>query len=397
MSTDPTYYLVAESFSSFLRSCLVRVLLLAGKRFMDNEELRCSFIVHNGSSAVSSFDAAALYKHFGVCDQLAWPPAAEAMRKTLHKWMPQSMISIAGTPILPGRSVPNSPALTQSPDHPASPRRLAPSAPSAPCAAPLADITDNSSTDVAEDSSETSSSEATSSEATSSRAASFKWRDRSQPTTATTQPAAAQPAAAQPAAAQPAALPPFILGALAAGAGGGAVKGSPSQHSSRAAPALPHPSPLLGSLSSRCSKPLASPTQAAGPAGPLRILVVAACPVSASTLVHYCELFALWADYEADAEGAKRRLCARTAPYDLVVVEPELPGMSGYDLCGWWKARASAATKAGTAASTPCTEFVCIDEAPSLEQCKAHGVAYCFAKPFSIRCFATVLCKWLTR
>jgi len=154
---------------------------------------------------------------------------------------------------------------------------------------------------------------------------------------------------------------------------------------------------------------------------PLRILVVSSCHVSAATLVLYCETFALWADHADSAAAAMKRLEARGQPYDLVVVEPALSGpMSGYALCAWWRERAvshevaptplqqavvqadDAAVAARPATVTTVTstapittEFVCLAEEPDREACADCGIQYCFAKPLSVRCFASVLRKWL--
>ena len=47
---------------------------------------------------------------------------------------------------------------------------------------------------------------------------------------------------------------------------------------------------------------------------PLRVLVVSSCQVSAATLIHYCEVFTLWADYAADATESYRRAATCLAP-----------------------------------------------------------------------------------
>ena len=148
------------------------------------------------------------------------------------------------------------------------------------------------------------------------------------------------------------------------------------------------------------------------------------------------------------------------AAYDLVVIEPDLgpftepelqhdagapaesPQMNGYALCEWWveqcssdatRARQRSATipKQSLEASQPkdptsdptndpttdptsgspssrafetaardvirATEFVAISELPDAVACAKAGITYCFAKPFSIRCFATLMSKWLTQ
>ena len=137
----------------------------------------------------------------------------------------------------------------------------------------------------------------------------------------------------------------------------------------------------------------------------LRILIVSASPVSAATLVHYCEVFALWADYAADAAEAMRLFNAKSQPYDLVVVEPDLPGAtSGYALSSWWHQESDQAVKrqqqgAATSVERPPvpTEFVCLSEEPDVEACSTFHMKYCFAKPFSVHCFAALLSKWLER
>lgn len=265
-------------------------------------------------------------------DQIRWPPTPESLRCLLHKWMPRDGIFIAHTPLMEaGRSAAASPAQSRS----------------------LPQMSPFSMNDVA-----------------------------------STLP-----------------RPSALL--------------SPS---TPASPALRRQRLLSPMLS-----PMLSP--AFNPSDELkcsaRLLVVARCPLSALTLMHYCQVFGLWADYEADATGAMGRLSSSRYSYDLVVVEPDLEGdMSGYALCAWWRERQAAQAEALARAMQPAarpdglrdglmqsspsparlitdekrgatTEFVQIAETPDPAACAAFGFAYCFAKPFSVRCFATVLQQWL--
>ena len=80
--------------------------------------------------------------------------------------------------------------------------------------------------------------------------------------------------------------------------------------------------------------------------------------MSASALQHYCSMLSLEVvcDFAPDGETAVERLKAtmreadnsrldslahdgqRHRSYDLVVVDPDLPRMSGYALCSWYTA-----------------------------------------------------------
>mmetsp|Transcript_26143 Transcript_26143/g.69777 ORF Transcript_26143/g.69777 Transcript_26143/m.69777 type:complete len:543 (+) Transcript_26143:57-1685(+) len=211
--------------------------------------------------------------------------------------------------------------------------------------------------------------------------------------------------------------------------------------------ALPPPSPLhlgqLGASAGRIPPGAPSPHLSAT----VRLLLVAACPRSASTLQHYCDTLDIWLDVVPTGEAAVARLqhdlhkgraggardvAAREATqgvpaehgqvadidvlqgeggapnqlpgaagapgavldrrYDLIVVEPDLEGMSGYALCSWYKEAARGATHC---ASHAAVKFVALSEEPDIEAAAAFGVDYSVAKPLSAACFARLLLLWL--
>jgi len=148
----------------------------------------------------------------------------------------------------------------------------------------------------------------------------------------------------------------------------------------------------------------------------IRVLLVTSCLRSSATLQYYCDSLDIWLDVELTGENAMKRLsrspgksdemceemevipCSRSGvsvgerverTYDLVVVEPDLPGMSGYALCSWYKDCASCSNK------VPATKFVALAEEPDTEACGAFGLDYCVAKPLTAICFARLLMMWL--
>lgn len=248
----------------------------------------------------------------------------------------------------------------------------------------------------------------------------------------------------------------FIAGTPLMGGRGGSLTAtgtSPYQTASSMSSSSSLSSPARMSPAQRKQARLFSPMPATmqSPKGlgcPLRVLLVAACPLSALTLMQYCEIFAIWVEHDTDAESAMRRLCAMqyssARPYDLVIVEPDLPGeMSAFALCAWWKEQVAAQAalladkKIQCEASAPSnptggrqrrpsnegrlitdqpgyrqcrpsnegrlitdqpaveTDFVMLAHVPDAEACAAFGMKACLAKPLSVRCFATMLHQWL--
>lgn len=163
----------------------------------------------------------------------------------------------------------------------------------------------------------------------------------------------------------------------------------------------------------------------------VRLLLVTSCLRSAATLQFYCDSLDIWLDVELSGERAMKRLsndlmqrnrdptngldltgqsnrdemeveadevpedmkhgqgCDRR--YDLIVVEPDLPGMSGYALCSWYR---SAAQESASACHTA-IKCVALADEPDTEACAAFGLDYCVMKPLSGLCFARLLSMWL--
>ena len=299
---------------------------------LDGRGAATVYIVHDHTSS-AVFDATQLYQIFGVQDQLVWPPTLTSMRHTLHKWMPRSGIAFPGSPLLGKRLSSESPPPALSPEI------------TAPTAALLSPF----------------------------RSSPLVSAHSSPPQPMLTSPTLYSPAARQPTVEMARDLT------------------SVTQADTPLAPRLRH-HPHGGG----CAAALGCP---------LRVLVVSSCQVSAATLIHYCEVFTLWADYAADATEAMERLSALSQPYDLVVVDPDLAGdTSGYALCSWWQQqraaveharRAHARSSGGIPPLPATTEFVCLAETPEPDMCATFGIKHCLAKPFSVRCFAAVLSKWL--
>jgi len=74
--------------------------------------------------------------------------------------------------------------------------------------------------------------------------------------------------------------------------------------------------------------------------------------------------------------------------YDLVVAEPDLPGMSGYALCSWYKQACR---------DQPCApvDFVLLSSSIDAEACAAFEVDLPLSKPLSAGCFAHAIRLWL--
>ena len=90
------------------------------------------------------------------------------------------------------------------------------------------------------------------------------------------------------------------------------------------------------------------------------------------------------------AGGAPGQVLERR--YDLVVAEPDLPGLSGYALCSWYK---EAARQASHCASHAEVKFVALSSEPDTDACAAFGIDYCISKPLTASCFARLLMLWL--
>jgi len=180
----------------------------------------------------------------------------------------------------------------------------------------------------------------------------------------------------------------------------------PRHRSPRASPSgspavsfdLPH---CISSMCLLRTSPRISPA-ARSPLGcSLRILLVESCGASAATLQHYCSTLSCDIRFDClpTGEDAVKRLSGG-ARYDLVVAVDDIPGMSPFALCAWYKERhrrgqTVAQHQHRLPLASPPTEFVCLAAEPNPEACAAFGVDHSFAKPLTFRCFGRLILGWL--
>ena len=94
-------------------------------------------------------------------------------------------------------------------------------------------------------------------------------------------------------------------------------------------------------------------------------------------------------DTAASGEEAMRMLDKRD--YDLLLVDIELPGMSGYALCSWYRDMCREEERASG-------YVVAITADPDIEACREFGIDQCLPKPLSNTCIVELLHRlWAVR
>lgn len=123
-----------------------------------------------------------------------------------------------------------------------------------------------------------------------------------------------------------------------------------------------------------------------------RVMHVEPCSVTASATRTLFQELDMWIDSCGSAEEAMPMLAAsleQTSRLDLILLEVELPGISGYALCSWYRQLcqergvAPATVVALTAEPDPCT-------------CREFGIDRCLPKPLTPSCVAEMVSQWLS-
>jgi len=118
-----------------------------------------------------------------------------------------------------------------------------------------------------------------------------------------------------------------------------------------------------------------------------RILMVEDCEVTAMATQCMFQEMGLWIDSVVDGEAGMRTLSG-AATYDLILLDVNLPNMSGYALCSWYKEHCR------THDMRPAT-VVAVTSDPDREVCFEFGFDHVLPKPLTAVACYKVLRRWL--
>lgn len=118
-----------------------------------------------------------------------------------------------------------------------------------------------------------------------------------------------------------------------------------------------------------------------------RVLHVESCAVTAAATACLLQELGMWIDTAKDGEAAMS-LLSGGRNFDLVIVEVNLPGMSGYALCSWYKDLCRRQGK-----KPP--PFVAVTAEPDVETCRSFDIDRCLPKPLTSQCAKRALQEWI--
>jgi len=118
-----------------------------------------------------------------------------------------------------------------------------------------------------------------------------------------------------------------------------------------------------------------------------RVLHVESCAVTAAATSCLLQELGMWIDTAEDGEAAMSLLSGGRS-FDLVIVEVNLPGMSGYALCSWYK-------EFCRQHSQRAPPFVAVTAEPDEETCRSFDIDRCLPKPLTSQCAKRELQAWL--
>ena len=217
------------------------------------------------------YQAQGMYRHFGILDQLEWPPSLPSVRRCLHKWMPRSRVYVSPTP---PSSIPSSvPASTTASGPASASASSAASVMASPCPTTMVPADGQTSAPLR-------------SPPAPHAAAHFS-------STAGLSAARPSPLLRSPSARNEA-MSAASLSALTL------VRRLISIWRPRGYTSC-SPRSLLRAWTSLDRH---SPPQAC----PLHVLVVESCSITAATTIHFCEMFGIWADHALDGKQAIERV-----------------------------------------------------------------------------------------
>ena len=113
-----------------------------------------------------------------------------------------------------------------------------------------------------------------------------------------------------------------------------------------------------------------------------RVLLVDDCAITLSATTLVLQQLGVYAD--AVTDGASAMLLCNKHDYDLLLFDVNLPDLSGYALCSWYKEMCRTHSR-------PVGYVVAVTAEPDAESCRAFEIDQCLAKPLSTSCVAKAL------
>uniref|UniRef100_A0A7S3T7K8 Response regulatory domain-containing protein n=1 Tax=Emiliania huxleyi TaxID=2903 RepID=A0A7S3T7K8_EMIHU len=125
-----------------------------------------------------------------------------------------------------------------------------------------------------------------------------------------------------------------------------------------------------------------------------RILIVEDCKIALAAMQQLFERLGFCVDAHMDGESAMAQLALLPPRYDLVVLDLQLPGMSGYAIASWFRDHCAAASRMdGVRYRRPLLVAVSAD--PDLEACRDYGFDRCFPKPLTAELITSLSRRFL--
>ena len=134
-------------------------------------------------------------------------------------------------------------------------------------------------------------------------------------------------------------------------------------------------------------RPLGAGAKSGSGAFSARILAVEDCEVTAMATQFMFQEMGLWIDIADDGEAAMRILSG-AASYDLLLLDLNLPGISGYALATWYK-------QLCVTQERPKATVVAVTSEPDKTACAEFGIDYMLPKPLTAETTYHVLRRWL--
>uniref|UniRef100_A0A7S0JJQ7 Response regulatory domain-containing protein n=1 Tax=Calcidiscus leptoporus TaxID=127549 RepID=A0A7S0JJQ7_9EUKA len=143
--------------------------------------------------------------------------------------------------------------------------------------------------------------------------------------------------------------------------------------------------------SNRQGEPSAPGTMPSEPPRVVRILQVEDCEIAGMAIEHLFKSVGCWVETVHDGESAMEKLThsyrGSHTEYDLVLVDVNLPTVSGYALSSWYAdmCRQQALRRA---------PVIAVTAEPDLAACRAFGVDRCLPKPVTIEAVNELMLQW---
>lgn len=118
-----------------------------------------------------------------------------------------------------------------------------------------------------------------------------------------------------------------------------------------------------------------------------RILQVEDCRIAATAVERLFQSLGFWIDSAIDGETAMSLLASRQ--YALVLLDVELPSMSGYAVASWYKDHCK------SNGLRPAT-VVAVTATPDIEACREFGIDRCLPKPLTSEVVTQLSRQWIT-